>query len=115
MESIKNYAEYEQRKIFEMRDTAAQRQSRKVLRTRVMASRVPSLSLSVDGDMLLFDGQAYSLFYAHGNLQVERAFTMHLQKKGYCSSTRQKIHGQVKKLVAGSPLSCNILGAEAAN
>ncbi len=114
MESTENFAEYEQRKISEMRNTAAQRQYRKALRTQAMASRVPPLNLSADGNMLLFDGQAYSLFYAHGNLRVERAFALYLHKKGYCSSTRQIIHEQVKKLVADSPLFHNIIGAKAA-
>jgi hypothetical protein len=114
MVSFETIAEYEQRKINEVRDTAAQRQHRKTLRAQVVASRVPPLKLSADGDMLLFDGRSYNLFYAHGNFQVERAFTVYLQKKGYCSSTRHKIHVQVKMLVADSPMSCNIFGAKAA-
>ena len=115
MESFETIAEYEQRIINKVRDTAAQRQHRKASRAQVVASRVPPLlHLSADGDMLLFDGQSYSLFYANGNFRVERAFTIYLQKKGYCSSTRHNIHEQVKKLVAGSPTSCNIFGAKPA-
>ena len=114
MESFETIAEYEQRIINEVRDTAAQRQHRKASRAQVVASRELPLKLSADGDMLIFDGQSYSLFYANGNFRVERAFTIYLQKKGYCSSTRHKIHEQVKKLVAGSPTSCNIIGAKAA-
>ena len=114
MESFETIAEYEQRIINEVRATAAQRQHRKTLRAQVVASRVPPLKLTAEGDMLIFDGQTFSLFYANNNFRVERAFTIYLKKKGYCSSTRHNLHEQVKKLAAGSPTSCNIFGAKPA-
>lgn len=113
-EKGESFAEYERRKIIEMQGTAAQRQrqQRKAIRT-AGREKIPALALSSEGDALLFDGQAYSLFYAHGNLQVERSFATQLRKSGYSSSVRQEIHKRVKSLVAASSLSCNILGQPA--
>ncbi len=115
-EKVNRFAEYEQQKISEMRETSAQRQHRKALRTSLgMASRevIPPLTLSAKGDELIFDGQAYSLFFAHGDLQIERTFASCLRKKGFSAPTRQEIHRRVKALVAASPLSFNILGQPA--
>lgn len=110
-----SFAEYEQRKINEMRDTALHRQRRKVIVSKAIANHeiIPLLKLTAEGDALLFEGQVYSLFFAHGNLRIENTFAKHLRQTGYSSSARKKIHGQVKNLVAASPLSCNILGANA--
>lgn len=105
--------EYEQRKQQEVLDSAPLRRQRKVARAGIAASRVkrPTLSLSPEGDTLLFDGKTYSLYYAHGNLQIDRTFKLDLRTKGYGSEERREIIEQAKKLVAGSPSAGNIFGA----
>lgn len=105
--------EYEQRKQQEVLDSASLRHQRKAARAGIAASRVkrPTLSLSPESDTLLFDGKTYSLYYAHGNLQIDRTFKVDLRTKGYGSEERREIIEQAKKLVAGSPSAGNIFGA----
>ena len=105
--------EYEQRKQQEVRDSAMQRLQRKAARAGIAAKRFKrsATSLSPEGDMLLFDGKTYSLYYAHGGLQIDRSFKSDLRKKGYSSDERCEIFEQVNKLVAKSPSIGNIFGA----
>ena len=105
--------EYEQRKQQEVLDTAPLRRQRKAARAGIAATRVkqPTLSLSPEGDTLLFDGKTYGLYYAHGSLQIDRTFKVYLRNKGCSSEERREIFEQVKKLVAESPSAGNIFGA----
>lgn len=105
--------EYEQRKRQEMLEFAPLRRQRKAARAGIAASRVkrPMPSLSSEGDTLLFDGKTYSLYYAHGDLQIDRTFKMYLREKGYSADERREIFEQVKRLVAESPFVGNIFGA----
>ena len=105
--------EYEQRKQQEVFDSAPLRRQRKAARAGIAVNRVkrPTLSLSPEGDTLLFDGKTYGLYYAHGSLQIDRTFKVDLRKKGYSSDERREIFEQVKKLVAESPSAGNIFGA----
>lgn len=105
--------EYEQRKRQEVLDSALLRRQRKAARAGIAANRVkrPTPSLSPDGDTLLFDGKTYGLYYAHGNLQIDRTFKIDLREHGYSSDEKREIFEQVKKLVAESPFSVNIFGA----
>lgn len=109
----KTLREYEQRKQQEVRDSAPLRRQRKAARAGIAVNHVkrsmPSLSPGVD--MLLLDGKTYSLYYAHGDLQIDRSFKSDLRKKGYSSDERREIFEQVKKLVANSPSIGNIFGA----
>ena len=109
----KSLKEYEQRKQQEVLDSAPLRRQRKAARAGIAANRVkrPTLSLSPEGDTLLFDGEAYGLYYAHGSLQIDRTFKVDLRKKGYSSDERREIFEQVNKLVAESPSAGNIFGA----
>lgn len=109
----KTLREYEQRKQQEVRDPAMLRRQRKAARAGIAAKRVKrsAPSLSPEGDMLLFDGKTYSLYYAHGGLQIDRSFKTDLRKKGYSSDERREIFDQVDKLVAKSPSIGNIFGA----
>jgi hypothetical protein len=61
--------------------------------------------------MLLFEGKSYSLYYAHGSLQIDRTFKIDLRKSEYSSEERREIFEQVNKLVANSPSIGNIFGA----
>jgi hypothetical protein len=105
--------EYEQRKQQEVLDSAPLRRQRKAARAGIAANRVkwPTLSLSPEGDTLLFGGEAYGLYYAHGSLQIDRTFKVDLRKKGYSSDERREIFEQVNKLVAESSSAGNIFGA----
>ena len=105
--------EYEQRKQQEVLDSAPLRRQRKAARAGIAANRVkrPTLFLSPEGDTLLFDGETYGLYYAHGSLQIDRTFKVALRKKGYDSEERREIFEQAKNLVAGSSSAGNIFGA----
>ena len=105
--------EYEQRKRQEMLEFAPLRRQRKAARAGIAASRVkrPMPSLSPEGDTLLFDGETYSLYYAHGDLQIDHTFKANLRKKGYSPDERREIFEQVKKLVVESPSVGKIFGA----
>jgi hypothetical protein len=109
----KTLMEYEQRMQQEVRDSAMLRLQRKAARAGIAAKRVKrsAPSLSPKGDMLMFDGKSYSLYYAHGGLQIDRTFKMDLRKKGYSSDERREIFEQVNILVAESPSIGNIFGA----
>jgi len=109
----KNLKEYEQRKQQEVLDSAPLRRQRKAARAGIAANRVkwPTLALSPEGDTLLFGGEAYGLYYAHGGLQIDRTFKVDLRKKGYSSDERREIIEQVNKLVADSHSAGNIFGA----
>lgn len=112
-ELCETLTEYEQRKQQEVRDSAMLRRQRKAARAGIAAKRVKrsAPSLSPEGDMLLFDGKTYSLYYAHGSLQIDRSFKTDLRKKGYSSDERREIFDQVNQLVAKSPSIGNIFGA----
>lgn len=109
----KSLKEYEQRKQQEVLDSAPLRRQRKAARAGIAANRVkrPTLSLSPEGDTLLFDGKTYGLYYAHGSLQIDRTFKVDLRTKGYGSDERREIFEQVNKLVAESSSAGNIFGA----
>jgi len=80
----KSLKEYEQRKQQEVLDSAPLRRQRKAARAGIAANRVkrPTLSLSPEGDTLLFDGKTYGLYYAHGSLQIDRTFRWIFGQKG---------------------------------
>lgn len=114
--------EYEQEMQLKALESTALRKQRKAARARIAATREKRPALSLSGDTLLFDGGVYSLYYAHGGLQIDRSFKADLKSKGYKSEARREIFEQIKRIAAesssasrniyGSPLAGQIAKAE---
>lgn len=77
----------------------ASRLQRKSIRAHLGLGASPHVSLSETGDMVVFDGQQYSLYFAHGGLQIERAFKEALKAKKLSREQRQQIRETISKLV----------------
>lgn len=104
-------AEFEQEMQRKALESTALRKQRKAARAQIAATREKRPALSLSGDTLLFDGGVYSLYYAHGGLQIDRSFKADLRSKGYKSEARREILEQIKRIAAESSLaSRNIYG-----
>jgi len=104
--------EYEQEMQRKALESSALRKQRKAARAGIAATREKRPALSLSGDTLLFDGGVYSLYYAHGGLQIDRSFKADLKSKGYKSEARREIVEQIKRIAAESSLaSRNIYGS----
>ncbi|MFA6120840.1 MAG: hypothetical protein WC706_05725 [Sideroxydans sp.] len=104
--------EYEQEMQRKALESTALRKQRKAARASIAATRVKQPALSLSGDTVLFDGGVYSLYYAHGGLQIDRAFKADLKSKGYKSEARREIFEQIKRIAAeSSSASRNIYGS----
>lgn len=104
--------EYEQEMQRKALEYSSLRKQRKAARAGIAATREKRPALSLSGDNLLFDGGVYSLYYAHGGLQIDRSFKADLKSKGYKSEARREIVEQIKRIAAESSLaSRNIYGS----
>lgn len=94
-------------------ELARRRLQRKAARADFYSTkkRLPTLSLSINGDTLLFNGKTYDLFFAHGGLQIDSRLKADLRSQKYTTDERLEVFEVIKKLVAESPCSGNIIGA----